>query len=148
MKEAIELTPLPLDNISLTNEGVFQGKVYVYTETEGKLNPKEIPFDIPKRATLSPFYYSKPIVAPEDPFKNPPGQFIRDSQPREGYYPIVLIKDGLRPPNHLYEKDDAIYCAVNIGSDEEPNWETRYFPEQSIPKETWEEALTLLGIKK
>ncbi len=143
MTEIKELAPLPPDNLSLDTRGTFIGAGYVYRDVQAKLSPIEVSFSTLRGSPVSPFFYNKPIENLDDPFLYPT-EFIRDEQPREGYFPIAFVTQALRPPNHLYEVDDAIFMAVNRGTAEGPKWETRYFPKRSLDENVWNEALDLL----
>ena len=143
MTELKEIPNIPPDSLSLFHDDHFIGSGYVYRSRDNRLGVEEIKFNTPKTQTLDPFYYNKPIENPTDPFK-PPAEFVRDGKPRVGYYPLTLVEQALRPPSHLYEVDDALFCAVNRGTDEQPKWETRYFPRKSIDPQVWNQAFDIL----
>jgi len=141
-EEIFKIPPHP-DRIIQTPEGRFRGSAYVFGKN-GQI--QEVNFDIKPSGPLPDFYYNKP-VPDHDPLRGP-ARFERDKKPRSGYYPLAIINDSRRPPNHMYRSDDAILAAVNVGIDEEPKWETRYFPKGCIEETTWKQALDILGIKK
>lgn len=137
---------LPPDRLNLAEDRVFCGSGYVYRKNKaGGLIIDEIRFNTSQGASLTPFFYNKPVENSDDPFE-PPHNFVRDKTPRQGYYPLSYVELALRPPNHLYEVDDAVFTAVNRGSENEPEWETRYFPKNSLDAQVWEEALIILRI--
>lgn len=136
MNEEI-LKPVPPDTIMRTPEGRFIGSLYAYSSSS---EIKEFKFDVQQNKPLNPFYYNKPDT------NNPPN-FTRDEKPRVGVYPVAIARDARRAPHHLYETDDAIIAAVNAGTEEDPRWETRYFPKNCVEEKTWQQALDILGIK-
>lgn len=143
MLEVKEMPTLPPDKLDLFHGDHFAGSGYVYKRANDRLDITEIKLDAPKGSALDPFYYNKPIENPDNPFL-PPVEFVKDKEPREGYYPLSIVEQALRPPNHLYEVDDAVFCAVNRGTDEQPQWETRYFPKKSLDSQVWEQAFDIL----
>ena len=143
MVEVKEVPSLPPDKLDLLHGDHFAGSGYIYKRANDRLDIAEIKFDVPKGQVLSPFYYNKPIENPDDPFQHPT-EFVKDKEPRTGYYPLSLVEQALRPPGHLYELDDAVFCAVNRGTDEQPQWETRYFPKKSLESQVWEQALEII----
>ncbi len=142
MSETIlKITPPP-DRITQTPEGRFHGSAYVFGK-DGQI--QEVNFDIIPSRPLPDFYYNKPV--PDQDLLRGPARFERDKKPRSGYYPLAIINDSRRLPNHMYRSDDAILAAVNVGTNEEPKWETRYFPKGCIEPQTWSQALEILEIK-
>jgi hypothetical protein len=144
MTELKEIPGLPADIVTFS-DGIFAGAGYIFRSKENVLVTEEVKFQTPQKRPLDPFYYNKPIENPNDPFKSPT-KFVKDEEPREGYYPLSLVEQALRPPNHLYEIDDALLAGVNRGTDEVPQWETRYFPKSSLDPEVWKQALDILEI--
>lgn len=138
---------LPKDELIKAPDGRFKGAGFVYLQTESGLKEDRVDFDILPEAPLPPFYYNKPVTNPNSPFEKPL-EFKRDENPRSGYYPLALTFAALRPPMHLYEVDDALFAAVNERSEEEPNWNTRYFPKNCLDPETWNQALQLLHLQE
>lgn len=130
--------PTPTDTVTRTSEGRFQGSAYVYYSGS---RIGEIKFDANPDKPLDPFYYNKPDT------NNPPS-FTRDEKPRTGAYPVAIVKNARRAPNHLYESDDAVIAAVNTGTEEEAKWETRYFPKSCIDERVWKQALGILEIRE
>lgn len=128
------LKSTPTDNITRTPQGRFQGSAYVYNSSS---EIEEVKFDANPDKPLDPFYYNKPDT------NNPPS-FTKDEKPRTGVYPIAIVRNTRRAPNHLYESDDAVIAAVNTATEEEPKWETRYFPRNCIDSQVWQNALDIL----
>lgn len=135
---------LPPDKLIKESDGSFKGSGFVYRKTDIGLAVEEIKFDIHSPTPLNPFFYNRPIEDSSNPF-NQPLRFVKDSSARSGYFPLAQVKQVLRPPNHLYEIDDAIFAATNRGTEENPKWETRYFPKNSLEPLLWEEAMTMLN---
>lgn len=145
MVEIKEAPSLPPDRLTLTDNNVFRGSGYVYRKGKTGLSIAEVQFDALKKKQLIPFFYNKPVENPDD-LSLPPKEFVKDETSRQDYYPLAYVELAMRPPNHLYEVDDAIFTAVNRGTDELPKWETRYFPKGCIDEEVWTRALEILGV--
>lgn len=146
MVEVKEAPSLPSDRLSLTDNSVFRGSGYVYRKGIAGLSITEVPFATIRTTPLMPFFYNKPIENPTDPTQ-PPTEFVKDEVPRLEYYPLSYVELAMRPPNHLYEVDDALFAAVNRGPTDLPKWETRYFPKGSLDEAVWNQALEILGVK-
>lgn len=126
----------PSDTISVA-ENKAHGEAYYFTHAKigWTLQCAEYETNITK--PLSPFTYRKPKTG-DNPF-NPEEEW--ETKERVGYYPLTLIRKGLRGPNHWHREDDTIVCGIYI----EDHWETRYFPKNNIPESTWQEAMKILG---
>jgi hypothetical protein len=142
MIEALQ-PELPTDTLRRESDGTFKGSGFVYGGLGGNLVIEEVKFDVNPEQLLPPFFYTAPIENPSSPFF-PPKEFVRDLEARTGYFPLAFVSQVLRPPKHLYKVEDAMFAAVNKGSEQDPQWETRYFPESCIASEIWEKAHTIL----
>lgn len=138
----IDLRPLteievPNDIVS-ESDGKLAGTVHYFQLNEEDLELKESDFHLEIAEPLSPFKYKKPIIK-KDVF-NPDEVWENDI--RQGYYPLLIVKNAYRGPNHWHRRDDALFCAVK---DSTNSWSIKYFPKLNIPKETWEEAVAKLN---
>jgi hypothetical protein len=130
----------PPDNINLQYDH-FVGTSYVFNN-DGSV--REIDFTVAQARALDPFKYNKPVVKEGGDPSNPDDiEFVMDKGERVGVRPLQLVRNAKRPPNHLYEIDDAILCAVKNNDTEK--WETRYFPKNSLDNKVWQQAMELLG---
>ena len=142
MRERVEIPKAPSDRLTLTSEGRFSGVSYVYENINGNFQPKEVAFDLVRKNPLSPFVYNKPI--PGEKPTDQPIRFDMDQKPREGNYPLALVKNARRLPNHFYQDENGILTAVKVNG----QWETRFYPKSCLESATWDEALKLLGISE
>jgi len=128
------ISTIPKDQIELI-DNCFVGSAFFLKENNDKsLKIHQEDFQTTKTDPLPDFFYNKPIVAPnQDPFDKNNISISRETSPRTGYFLIKLVEGIRRVPNHLYESDDGILCAVN----KDDKWETRYFPRQSLDPSFW-----------
>jgi len=126
-----------IDTISMGEGGVLMGTITHWTlDAQGVPQLQHTPFEADAKKRLSPFSYKKPMVD-GDVFH--PQEKWEEGQ-REGYVPLVVVRNSYRGPNHWHREDSAIACAVLVND----VWETRFFPKKNIPDETWEEVMALL----
>ena len=129
------------DEVTLQNN-LFTGIVFYFVSPNFD-EPKSQKFSTPKTLPLSPFLYNKPIENSDDVFAQPL-RFELDTQPKSNYYPVLIVDNSRRPPNHMYEDSVGLFAATNKGDDTNPNWVVRYLPKTCLPPETWTEAVQLL----
>jgi hypothetical protein len=128
---------LPIDELKIV-EKRFVGKIFYFIKVNEELIEKEIIIDTFKKIPLDPFYFNKPIMIGKKIV------FEKDKKPRVGYYPLVIVQNALKPPNHLYRVDDALIAGINMGTDIKPKWETRFFHKHCLDEKTWENVENLL----
>jgi hypothetical protein len=128
---------LPKDELKMVGKR-FVGIAHYFIKVNGELIEEKIIIDTFKKRPLDPFYFNKPILIGKKIV------FEKDKKPRVGYYPLVIVKNALKPPNHLYRVDDALIAGINMGSDNNPKWETRFFHKHCLDEKTWENAKNLL----
>jgi len=141
-EEEPKLPTIPSDRIVL-HDNKFRGVGYVYRRANGNLVVVEVNLEADKRRPMSPFYYNRPIEDKTDPFA-PPVEFRMDAKPRVGCHPLAIVGEALRPPNHLYEADDAFFVVVDSSIGGRQKWETGYFPRKSLDPAVWREGTKLL----
>jgi len=138
------ITQEQIDNVKLPQESdkvkldweSFSGKVSYYVLEGKELVLQVLSFRAKKSEALSDFLYTKPSG---DDVLNP--SEIQEKQPRSEYYPLRIVNDAYKWPNHWHRKDNALFCAVK----KDWEWETRYFPKKNIPDQTWEEAKRIIA---
>jgi hypothetical protein len=92
-----------------------------------------------------PFLYNKPSDTKTLYKKLPEEEFTKVLI--SGNISVVVVRNVMRGPNHLYETDDGIVTVLNTANPEEPpKWETRYYPKSCLPPKNWREAMEILGI--
>jgi hypothetical protein len=126
----------PLDRVSVVDSHA-EGEISYFTHNQSGWKLESKKFSAKIIVPLSPFTYKKPEVS-GNPF-NPEEKW--ENKEREGYYPLTIVENGLRGPNHWHREDSALVCGVRV----KDHWETRYFPRQNIPESTWAEATKLLS---
>ncbi len=126
------------DTITATN-GRLVGVGHYYVIENGSLKRQEATFKVPENSDKIPeFTYRKPIVG-NDPFN--PDEGVYEEVTREGYIPLKIVWSAYRGPNHWHKPDNGIFCAKKFGE----KWETRYFPQQSVPATMWMAAQQILN---
>ena len=144
MNERVQDLFFPPDQLIVTPDR-FLGKGFVLTLT-GNMRPIVTPvrFDAPRGTTLDPFYYDKPVVNQHN--SSVLVEIIQEEIPRVGYYPLAVVWQAMRPPNHLYRVEDAFFAAVNKRTEEKPDLQTRYFPKSSVDETVWQQVYEILGL--
>ncbi len=135
LREYLETSTTQSD-IVVETKGFLIGIVYYFQIDDDMLVYKNAEFNVKITKPLSPFKYKKPIVG-DDVFK-PDERW--ESTERINYYPLLIVKDAYRGPNHWHRRDDALFCAVNIDG----IWQTRYFSKNNVSAKIWKEAEDLL----
>ncbi len=134
-------TKAPEDDVGLEWDR-FSGEVYYYTLETAWLVLQTLSIDCKKSDQLPEFTYKKPIVDEIDSLNV---LEVQQSQ-RIGYYPLAIIKNWYRGPNHWHRDEDddgeALFCAV-----EEANGTigTRYFPMNNISPKVWAIARDIIA---
>lgn len=133
---------IPPDTISLKDD-YLNGKSFFLKKQDEHLAIYGKSFKIPKTELkdriLPDFYYKKPIVNPNgNAFNKKDISIIQEDKLRKDYVFLEIIEDVKRSPNHLHEFDNGILCAVL-----NKEWETRYFPKNSVDKDFWKEAVQM-----
>lgn len=133
------LSTIPKDQISFI-DGHFNGAAFFLKESPSGIVVSKEEFDTPNDKPMPDFFYQKPIVAEsKDPFDPENITIKKEDTPRSGYFALKIIEDSRRKPNHLHEKDKGVLCAAKINE----NWETRYFPKNSLDPNVWNKVETL-----
>ena len=127
---------IPPDSINESN-GKLLGNVYFFQVGDESLNLEKSEFNANIDEPLPPFKYKKPVIG-KDVFHV---DEVWEEKDRQRYYPLVIVRNAYRGPNHWHRRDDGLFCAVMIDG----AWQTRYFPKSNIPEEIWEKANELLS---
>jgi len=126
---------VPKDEIELVDNHFIGSAFFIKEDAERNLTIHRENFNTIKTETLPDFFYNKPIVEPDkDPFNKNSISIFQETSPRSGYFLIKIVENVKRVPNHLYEPDNGIICAIS----KDNKWETRYFPKKSLHSDFWE----------
>jgi len=126
---------IPKDKLELVDNHFIGSAFFIKEDNEKKSTIHQENFNTVKTEPLPDFFYNKPIVEPnKDPFDKNSISISRETSPRSGYFLIKTVENVRRAPNHLYESDNGIICAMS----KDNKWETRYFPQKSLDSDFWE----------
>ncbi len=152
LREHWKLT-MPNDDVTVDAEWNANVEVDHYVMQNGLLVPKRTTFNSKLWQILDWFQYAKPqfevdVNENTDPETLLRPETIREDKVREWFHVVWIVGNSARMANHIDAVRDAIIVLVDeSGWEWESKWNTRYFPEQNIPAETWKEAMSKLVLK-
>lgn len=137
-QQMIEWLGMPQDTIKEEDGKIIAG-IDHFEEKNWVLVPVRSDFSQKIWKALSWFHYLKPDISNGD-LLNPITAW--EDNAREWYQVIWRVNNSARMPNHIDAFRDALIMAV----EKNWTWETRYFPEENLKPETWDEGNALLDI--